>query len=109
MSKNKIDTYIRFAIKSRSIIYGIDNIKKGIRQIKIIIADKTLSENSLDKAGLLCNKNNIPLVISEEELNNILNTENCRIIGITNRNMAEAIINNVGEGYFWRRESKWLK
>lgn len=100
MSKKKIDTYIRFAIKSRSLIYGIDNIKKGIKQIKVIIADKTLSENSLDKARLLCSRNNIPLIISEEELNNLLNTDNCKIIGITNINMAEAIIQNVGEGYF---------
>lgn len=100
MSKKKIDTYIRFAIKSRSIIYGIDNIKARIRQIKVIIADNTLSENSLDKARLLCSRNNIPLVLSEEELNKILNTNNCKIIGITNINMAQAIVDNVGEGYF---------
>ncbi|HEY8444053.1 MAG TPA: hypothetical protein VIL24_04570 [Clostridia bacterium] len=100
MSKKKIDTYIRFAIKSRSIIYGIDNIKARIRQIKVIIADNTLAENSLDKARLLCSRNNIPLVLSEEELNKILNTNNCKIIGITNINMAQAIVDNVGEGYF---------
>ena len=100
MSKKKIETYIRFAIKSRNIVYGIDKIKLRLRQIKLIIADKTLSDNSLKKAKLLCNRNNIPLILSDYDLNNILDTTNCKIIGLINPNMANAILDNVGDGYY---------
>ncbi|NLC17029.1 MAG: hypothetical protein GX756_04035 [Clostridiales bacterium] len=100
MNKNKIDTYIRFAIKSRKIVYGLDKIKLLARKIKVIIADKTLSDNSLKKTKSTSDRFKIPLVLSEDDLNYILNTANCKVIGITDINLAEAILDNVGDGYY---------
>ncbi|HEY8423967.1 MAG TPA: hypothetical protein VIL23_04335 [Clostridia bacterium] len=100
MNKKKVETYIRFAIKCGSVIYGIDRIKPRINKIKIIIADKTLSDNSLKKAKLLSERYNIPFILSEDDINKVLNTSNCKIIGITNTNLADAILNNIGDGYF---------
>ncbi|HHW89736.1 MAG TPA: hypothetical protein GX745_02390 [Clostridiales bacterium] len=100
MNKNKIDTYIRFAIKSRKIIHGLDKIKLRTKQIKIIIADKTLSDNSLEKTKILSDRFRIPLILSEDDLNHILNTINCKIIGITDESLSKAILDNLGNGYY---------
>ncbi|HEY8389811.1 MAG TPA: hypothetical protein VIL26_02485 [Clostridia bacterium] len=99
MNINKVETYIRFAIKGRKIIYGLDNIKVQPNKIKIIIADNSLSEKSLRETKFISEKNKIPLILSEADLNQILNTNNCKVIGISDINLAKAILNNVGSGY----------
>ena len=98
---NKIDTYIRFAIKSRKIIFGLDNVKLQTKNIKIIIADNSLSEKSLRETKFISGKYKIPLLLREADLNQILNTTNCKVIGISDINLVKAILDNIGgSGYY---------
>ena len=68
MNKEKIKTYIGFAIKSNAVCYGIDNLKKNI---KLVLYNETISNNSIDKIKKFCeiNKTN---VYAEDALNQIL-------------------------------------
>ena len=100
MVTNKIETYLRFAIKGGKIVFGLDNIKIKIRHIKLIISDNSLSEKSLRETKFISEKNKIPLMLSEADLNQILNTTNCKVIGITDINMVTAIMDNVGSSYY---------
>lgn len=76
-------------------------MKLQTRNIKIIIADNTLSEKSMRETKFLSGNHKIPLLLSEADLNLLLNTTNCKVIGITDINLVKAIIDNVGSGYYF--------
>lgn len=96
--RSKVETMIMFAQKSGEILYGYDKIKVA-KKVEIVLADKTMSEKSLKEIKFLCQKNNIKLILCEEALEQKVNKKNCKLIGITNRNLADGILNNLSESY----------
>ena len=86
---NKIKSYVGFAIKSRKIIYGADNIMSS-KTCKLILASENLSQNTLNK---LKSKNvNIQILpASEFELLDL----NGLVVAITDESLANAIKNNI--------------
>ena len=49
MQINKLRTYVGFAVKSGNIIFGVDQIKDSKKNIKLILACNTLSDNAMSK------------------------------------------------------------
>ncbi len=98
-AQRRIKTYIGFAIKSRNIVYGADMTLMGKkRQYLILFAD---SINRTSKSRLLsyCESKNIPILTLEEKImEEYVNKINCKCVAITDKNLAEAIINAIGEG-----------
>ncbi|MBQ4557924.1 MAG: hypothetical protein IJA61_00920 [Clostridia bacterium] len=84
--ENKLATYLGFAIKSRQLIYGVDNILEKARKVEIIICDEKLSENSLKKVMNLEKP-----IYTYPDLDVLLNTTNCKAIAITSKELAKAI------------------
>ena len=82
--KDKIKTYINFAIKSGDCAIGTDKILK-LKRAEIIIVSPELSDNALNK---IKNKN-ISKVIT---ISGVL-PEGVLAIAILNENLANAIVN----------------
>ena len=89
---DKFRTYIGFAIKSKSIVYGVDNIESNLAKDCMVIIDKSLSDNSLNKLQNVVSKANIKIfTIDNITLDELLHTSNCKAIGLTSVNLASAI------------------
>ena len=90
----KIKSYLGFSIKSKQIIFGIDNIENSRTKPNLVIACKTLSENGKNQVLNYCKKNNITLISPKNEtLSDLVSRNNCKIVGLKNGNLASAILN----------------
>lgn len=96
MNTNKIKTYIGFAIKSRKIIFGYDNIITYKKNQHLILVSSTVNDKVKNKITLFAEKNNIKVVnlldITVEELTD---RENSKIISIIDESLSSAIINQL--------------
>lgn len=97
--ENKVLTYLGFAKKSNNIIFGIDKLQNYNKKIHLIILCKTANEKYLKTAQNIRakNKNCTVLITKVCTLNELLNTDNCKIIGIKNLSLSKAIIDNMSD------------
>lgn len=89
----RIKSYIGFAIKSNHVIKGIDDLTKTRKKVSLILVSNELKGNSKDKVHQLSNSKNIPLKEIENQIFIDLNLIGVKILGITDPNLAKAIIN----------------
>ena len=90
---NKIQSYLGFAKKSRAIVFGLDNLEKFNKSVYLVLYVKQLSENSLNKLNKLVNEKNWKMgELENQTIDELLFVDNCKVIGITNDNLANAII-----------------
>lgn len=89
---SKIKTYIGFAKRSRTVIFGVDEIIKTLKKCELILASSALSQSSLEKLQKSAAKikRNV-YVIAEEEFNQNLNSVFIKAIAITDKNLSDAI------------------
>ena len=98
-----IRTYLGFSIKSRSIVIGQDRLKASKDKICLIIYCLTSSQNLKDLANRLAEKHKCKILCLDESLELYTNLEGCKVLGLTNPSLAEAIIKvaenkqNIGE------------
>lgn len=86
---SQINSYIGFSIKSKQAIIGIENILLRSNKTKLILISKDLSTNSKKK---LIQSSKIKCKIIEYDFSKLTIMSNCKVIGITNDNLARAII-----------------
>ena len=86
---NKINSYIGFAIKSKKVVYGADNILKS-KACKLIVASQKLSSNTLEKL----NTKNTQIIILPQADYSQLNLKGL-VVAITDKSLADAIQNNL--------------
>ena len=84
MQINKLRTYVGFAVKSGNIIFGVDQIKDSKKNIKLILACNTLSDNTMSKLSSYSTQKHIELHIIEKPctLSDIVGRENCKAVAI---------------------------
>ena len=91
---NKISSYVGFAIKSRNVLIGQSKIKQNRdKQIHCILVCSSASENLVDLAHNVANKQNCE-VISVKSLEDITHKDGIKIIAITDENLGKAIKKN---------------
>ena len=91
---NKISAYIGFAIKSGSVLYGIDNIINTSKKIQLIIMCNTNNQKVKFKLENYAEKNATKLIETKNiTLNEITHKNNVKVIAILNKNIATAILN----------------
>ena len=91
----KIKTYVGFAIKSRKIKFGVDDILK-LKNAKLIIISEALAESGMKKLEGFAEKKSIELVkFSENDFLEIIQNISIKAIAILDENMAEAIKKNL--------------
>lgn len=93
MNINKIKTYLGFAIKSKKIIFGYDNIITYKKKQILILSSSTVNEKVSMKINSFADKNNIKIInlknITCEEL---VGRENSKIVSVIDENLASAIV-----------------
>lgn len=90
----KIDSYIGFAIKSRKVVYGLDSLEIYKKKVHLVLYTDDLAEKSLKKAVQIAETKNCP-ALQYNEFTKLLNKDNCKILAITNKELADAIIKNL--------------
>lgn len=92
LTNSKLKSYLGFSIKSNKIIFGIDNLETTKKNVSLVICCKTLADNSFKKLCSLCNKRKWILVQTNNlTISELISRENCRILGILDTNLADAI------------------
>lgn len=90
---NKILSYLGFAKKSGSIVYGLDNLEKYKKCVYLVLYSDQLSENSFNKLARLVNERKWRMgALKNKTLDELLMVNNCKIIGLTNESLANAIV-----------------
>ena len=85
---SKINSYIGFAIKSRKVVYGTDNILIN-KNCQLVIVSDSIAQNTLQK---LKNKN-LKIIVMPQAEYKTLNLKGLAI-AITDQSLAQAIQNN---------------
>lgn len=90
---SKVETYIGFAIKKGSVVFGCDNIEKYSKKVFLLLGTKSLSDNSLSTLKAVANKRSCKLLqIDDYEL---LAKRNCKALAICDKSLSDAIIENL--------------
>ena len=87
----KAKSYVGFAIKSRSIRFGVDDICK-LKRAELVIVSGALQDSSLKKAISFCEKNHVDLVkLGIDDFENLLDNKSVKIFAILDKNLASII------------------
>ena len=96
MANGKIETYLGFCVRARKVIFGIDNIEKQRKGIRLLIADGELGKNSFKLMLQAQEKFNAPLLITENGvLGERLHRFGVKAVAIIDDNLASAILSAV--------------
>lgn len=95
MEQNRIKTFVGFAIKARKIQYGVDNVTTAKKRAEIILYDPSLSVGSTDKLTAYAKKEKID--VFSVNIEGILPNRNCKALGITDINLANAVKSELKE------------
>lgn len=90
---SKIETYIGFAIKKGSVVFGCDTIKNYRKKMYLLLYTTTLSQNSLSQLEGVSQNLGCPLAQIEDF--NILKLKNCKALAICDKSLANAILENL--------------
>ena len=87
-----IKTYLGFSIKSKSIVIGQDRLKDCKEKVYLLIYCETSSTNLKDLVSRLASKFNCKAVKLDDKLEQYTNIQGCKVLGLTNKSLADAII-----------------
>lgn len=90
---NKIETYIGFAIKKGSVVFGVDTIKYYRKKMYLLLYVESLSQNSLYVLKLTAERVGCPL--SQIQDYETLQRKNCKALAICDKSLANAILENL--------------
>lgn len=87
-----IRTYLGFSIKSQAVVIGQDRLKANKNKIYLVIYCSTASQNLKDLSIRIAQKHNCKAICLDEILENYTSISGCKVLGLTNSSLAEAII-----------------
>ncbi len=90
---SKIETYIGFAIKKGSVVFGTDNIKYYRKKMYLILHTESISQNSFDVLSLTAER--VGCQIAKIQDYQILQLKNCKALAICDKSLASAILDNL--------------
>ena len=93
MEKNKIATYLGFAIKSGAIVYGADNVEICKKKLFVVLIEESINRTSFKRVSERCERYAIELIVLNNELGTLVNKDKCKCVAVTDKNLASAIIN----------------
>ena len=95
---DKVETLLGFAMRAGKVVFGTDSIERYHKRMYLILMCGTLAENSRSK--ILNAYGKVPKVISRTaKLSDITHRQGVKALAVTDRQMAEAIINNMNGSY----------
>lgn len=97
--RQKIDSYLGFAKKSRGLISGYNSCTDGMmrRKIRLLILAEDLAENTSEKLSRLANTQGVKVCIygTIEDLSRVTGEVDRGVFGITNEHLASAVLNEI--------------
>ncbi|MBQ7643357.1 MAG: hypothetical protein IJS67_05585 [Clostridia bacterium] len=98
-NSSKAYTYLGFAIKSGNVRFGLNTIET-LRRADLLIVCQTAAKNTRAAAEKYARKFGCPILTTKDEpLENFVNRENCKIVAVTDKNLAEAILKDAGNDF----------
>lgn len=92
MQKNKIVSYLGFAIKSGNAIFGVDAAECTKKKVFLIMVSENISDNSFKTALKLQKKFKCVMIKTVGfSLGELISRENCKFVALTDKNLGEAI------------------
>ena len=91
---SKIQSYIGFAIKSRNIVFGYDNLVKFKSKYMLVLYDDTLSVKVQDRLIMLAQSHHWDIIKLPYTIESVIN-RNCKALGIIDVNLSNAIKQNI--------------
>jgi len=93
LQNDKISTYLGFCIRSGKIVFGVDRAEALKKGVHLLIADSTLSENSMKVLVKLKEKFSCPLLVTEGvSLSELLHRPAVKAAAGKDKNLASAIL-----------------
>jgi len=89
MDKNKVISYIGFAVKSGAAVIGGDNIEKSKKPLIVVLVCDSASDRLKKNMRRFGGKTE---VIAVENLEQISKIGGCKALAITDKSLAEAVI-----------------
>lgn len=90
---SKIKNYLGLCRNANYLIIGADNLKEYKKRLYLIVVSDNESKNIIKVAKNTSEKyNNLPIIIPNENLGEMLSIDNCKIVGIKNWGLANAIL-----------------
>lgn len=91
----KIKTYVGFAIKSRKIKFGVDDILK-LKNAELVMVSDSLAESGMKKLKGFAERNSAMLInFSESEFLELIQNTSIKAAAILDKNLADAIKKNL--------------
>ena len=89
METEKVKGYINIAHKGGYLIIGGDTLEKYHKKLYLVLYDSNIQKNT-QKIVYKLKENNLP-TIEVDNLAELTNINNCKIIGIKNKNLSDII------------------
>ena len=95
INTSKIKTYVGFAVKSRKIRYGVDDILK-LKNADLIIVSDSLAESGMKKLEAFADRKSVSLIkLSEEDFFEVVQNISIKALAVLDENLADAIKKNL--------------
>ena len=99
MAQSKVRSYIGFCIKARKITLGANAIGTLSGGVYLLILDKKAAKNSLRYALKYKGKFSCPLMLCNENFEDVVCKKECKLAAIRDKNLADAILNGGDTNY----------
>lgn len=90
---DKIETYIGFSIKKGSAVFGLDCLVRYRKKLYLVAVTQSVSDKTKNNAQQYALQRNVPFVVVADY--DILLKRNCKVVGITDKSLADAIVANI--------------
>lgn len=97
-NKSKVETFIGFAVKKRAVVTGSDGVSR-LKRAFVLLVCRSGSQNAKKQAINAGARLKCPLIECAIPLEDILGKQNCKIAAITDKALADAILNNLNENF----------
>ncbi len=98
MNGDKIKALLGFAVKSRKLLIGLDNIKECRGNIYSVFYDGTLSDKSRKELLFFASAKNAVVVRCDAPLGEITGKGKCKAAGLTDENLHNGIMKELDGG-----------
>lgn len=93
-TQTKLKTYLGFSIKNRSMIFGLDNVLSCRKHLFVVVVGDNLTDKNLSKILAFAQDRHCTLVKVSGCFGELINRPTCKLAGVTDRNLAQAIVNS---------------
>ena len=97
LPRSKAESYLGFAKRAGRLTLGVNAVAAVPQDVYLLIADRGTAKNSRKEILKLKRKFGCPLVMAEG-LETLVGKPDCKLAGVRDKNLAEAILREVGNG-----------